>query len=981
MDKRVELQKNDILAFPGMECTIDRSVGRGSNVIAYVGHYKDHQNPNLSHRVLIRELFPFDKKGGITREPGGDIEIDPAAYPLYDMNRRTFVRGNEVHLRLLETIPSEIDLNINTFEYHNTLYSIVGYSGGRNLYEELARDNWMDKSLPATKLLLHIVRILKGALDVLQAFHQSGYLHLDISPDNILLIGEGEKERVTLIDYNSVHTIDEIQRKDQIYYSVKEGFTAPEVRMGRNAQIREWTDLFSMTAVLYLCLTGKKVTPSQMTGIEEISVNPSNSPFLKDCPETALSLIRRILRRGLAVTPRRRYQNVSQMRGDLTELEERIRGRGITHWALWEAGRRQVKRMILENPSLSFIQDSSALFPSMVTDENNIYPIDEYFRKTQKSCMITGGGGMGKTTALLRIAFSDNPRYTPGRPAVMYLSLYGWQSGDNSYIVNSLLKGLLYNSEVHTYEDARKALYELLDHPMKTSKGNGPVLLLLLDGLNEVSGDPEPLLNEINRLSALQGVRIVVADRTGEKTLPFQQLRITELSDDVVKEALSREGLLLPESGNMQKLLHTPMMLSLYIKSGQMEQQQVRAENSDELLKTYLSALMEKAVKDLPEQTERRWQIDAAMNLVLPAIASEVHKKQRGLEDRDLLPVVEKCYRILNGRLSRRFFPQWIGRTAAIRGEAETADGWYDVIVRDILWKQLGLILKDEQERYIISHQIIEEYLLNLDKDNLQRILRFKRIRISIFCICFAIAAALSTAVYKKYIAPPPYEEVYAENVMERALDGYVKAGKQYEQLYDLTQCASTSPESFEKQLELYKNQIPYSGMSTEQSLEYLTKMMETGDVMPWSGKSMDETACRELLTLFDNREEEYTQFASVLEYVMTDETAFRRYGREYPQLLAGLLETDADIAARLYQIVCIPHIKGKYADGSVTARSYEELYSCIPGQNAHIDYNLDVNQSKIDLAKLKGNRDDQYVDFSLYGAFDILDRNGKPEE
>ena len=62
MDTRIELQKNDRLLFPGMECTIDHSIGRGSNVIAYVGHYRDHQNPSLSHRVLIRELFPYDRE-------------------------------------------------------------------------------------------------------------------------------------------------------------------------------------------------------------------------------------------------------------------------------------------------------------------------------------------------------------------------------------------------------------------------------------------------------------------------------------------------------------------------------------------------------------------------------------------------------------------------------------------------------------------------------------------------------------------------------------------------------------------------------------------------------------------------------------------------------------------------------------------------------------------------------------------------------
>ena len=67
MDQRIALEKNSILHFPGMECVIGSCVGKGSNVIAYTGSYRDSQNPSLSHLVLIRELYPYDPEGGISR--------------------------------------------------------------------------------------------------------------------------------------------------------------------------------------------------------------------------------------------------------------------------------------------------------------------------------------------------------------------------------------------------------------------------------------------------------------------------------------------------------------------------------------------------------------------------------------------------------------------------------------------------------------------------------------------------------------------------------------------------------------------------------------------------------------------------------------------------------------------------------------------------------------------------------------------------
>ena len=106
---------------------------------------------------------------------------------------------------------------------------------------------------------------------------------------------------------------------------------------------------------------------------------------------------------------------------------------------------------------------------------------------------------------------------------------------------------------------------------------------------------------------------------------------------------------------------------------------------------------------------------------------------------------------------------------------------------------------------------------------------------------------------------------------------------------------------------------------------------------MPWSRKPMIQHECEELLTLADNREEEYNLFASVLEFVMSDDYAKRYYGTQYPALLYDLLEADADIAAELYQIVCTPHITGKYADNSTVAQVFASIFASVPQQNKHL--------------------------------------------
>ncbi len=943
IDNRKALQKGTILNFPGVSCEVGEEIGRGSNSLVYQGSYRDAHDQEQVHHVLIKELFPLHMQGKIFRLEDNSICVEPEGQDTFEMHRESFETGNKVHLKLLEACPDQIGANLNTFSLNGTLYSVLGVSGGQSLAQ---------MQTTPVRSLRSIAKRALSILEALETFHANGLAHLDIAPDNILLLGSGERERALLIDYNSTMTISAARRKDAVIFSIKQGYTAPEIRAGQADEISFASDMYSVTAVLYWMITGSALSLFQM--VRPAPPDVSGAPCMRDEPETVKVWVQEILRRGLQSLPSRRYQTTFDMRRDLEELIDRIDGVGITHWALWEAGRKRVARMVRDNPSLSFIRDSANLYPSMISDGTELLPAEDCIRKLPGSCMLVAGGGMGKTTSLLRLVFSGNKTYRPKSPAVMYLSLYGWQPGDGSFIINSILDELHYHAETHTYDDARKVLYELLDKPMILRDGEAPVLLLLLDGLNEITGDPKPLLDEIRRLSAMRGVRLAVASRVGEESLPFPQLHLAELSDGIVQDVLSKEGLLLPEADGMKALLRTPLMLSMYVKAGQLGGKQVRVNTADELLKTYLLALKEKAVQDLSEQTNRRWQVEAALEFALPAIAAEIHRERRGLKDAELLPVIAKCFRILSGPLSRRFFPQWIGRTAAIRGGARNAEEWYGQIVHDILWKQLGLVSRDEQGKYVVFHQVVEEYLLTLSKANDRRIQRYHWLRGTIAAICSCITVGL--LIY--FIVPsplPPYDETYADNIMERILKAYVVAGYQYESLSSLADAAIESPEAFETQYFYYQGDVKKKYVDPENALVDLSDMLSSGEAMPWSNLPMDEEACIKLLTLsYDRWEEDYQKYVSVLEYVMTDDLAYRYYGKIYPDLFSQLLEIDADIAAELYQIVCEPHLKGKYADHSVTAESFRSLYASVSKQNGHMD------QQKGDLSRLESLEKDR---------------------
>ena len=705
MDKRKRLEAGTVLPFSGMECEIDSVVGCGANAMVYRGHYRDLQKQELFHQVLIKELFPYEPDGKIYRNETGRICVQPDAKTQMELHRKSFARGNEVHLRVLMQHPGELDFNINTFQLNDTLYTVLGFSGGRSLEQELEKRK--------EQSLTELIGRIKKALEALEAFHDLGYLHLDISADNILLIGEGKKERVTLIDYNSVHTVQEIREGAGVYYSEKEGYTAPEVRAGRNREIGFASDLYAMTAVFYTGLTGKhlSVVQSLQTSVPEFA----DTGCLRDCPSTVLEMVRAILKKGLQPTARRRYQSAAGILRDFEELSDRIEGKGITHWALWETGRERVRRTIRSNTAFHYICREEKLYPLRAATEagEEVSLLDPaVFCKTDHTpVVLMGSGGMGKTTALLRMAYYQKKTYSPLEPAITYLSLFDWKDGGDTYIQNRILENLRFKPHTDSMETARHELHRLLSAPICTKQGTRPVLILLLDGLNEASGDISPLQKEISELASKDGVRILITSRSEPEGFSCQKIMLEQLKWEEVKKALEEHGILPPQNMELQELLHIPMLLSMYISTALAEKKQLQIDTKEELLEQYFAAMLEKEIRGLPENARESWGIQAAIQYVLPEIAAQIQKLGRAISDPELLKLTENCYKELKKRALTAVFPEWIGHTADIKMGAESADAWYGKIILELLWKRLGLIVRDDYGNFKILHQMMEEYL------------------------------------------------------------------------------------------------------------------------------------------------------------------------------------------------------------------------------------------------------------------------------
>ncbi len=900
MDKRQQLPAGYALRFPGLTCFIDSCVGMGSNAIVYKGWYADGTSQAERHDVLVKEFFPLEHGGGVYRAADGAICVTEEAQEFCARQRSSFERGNDMHLRLLRKRPDIIGANINTYALNGTYYTLLGFSGGCSMEEAMAR------GLPRS--LSDAVLWTLGILDALEAFHSAGCLHMDISPDNILIVHQAQRDQLLLIDYNSVHSMESWQNGLPLLISVKEGYTAPEVRTGAAGQIGFSSDLYAVTAVLFTLLTGRRLSIA-----DQVAGRPAaflDSPLLSDAPEPVTAMVGRILTRGLQTLPARRYQSIAQMRCDLEELLDRIHCIGVTHWAIWEKERQRLDRLIRRNPSMAFLRDQAALYPICLSDGEAALGIEALLGRLMEPsppAVICGDGGMGKTTALELLALRLNGRYSPRMPAAVFLRAADYRQGEQWFIHDSILRSLKFSSDTGSYEMARHELSALLEKRIPDGRAGKPQLVILLDGLNEIACDMAPLLAELELLASMPGVSLVISSRGGVPLRESLSLQLTPLPAQTVNELLGRHGLLPPEDGQMRGMLRVPLLLSLFIQAAEGSGQQVRFSDMDSLMRAYLDALLSK--ESARAQGDARYLSEAAVRYVLPAAASAMRRQGGCLEEGHLLEVVSRCYSLLKSGGMRRVFPQWAGVQSAILAGAQSPQEWYALVVRDILWRRMGLLVQDGDGCFRICHQLIADWLAQTHEP-IRRAVRREHIRrrtarwgcAAIFCVLLAVGGLL-------LVRGTPYDRALAEALLANAENAYILGGSQYSMMTDVLNAVRTDDDveqhlSSGEQTLAYCSQI-YSGIR-ESAPEDVYLMMETGRYMPWSRQPVDVQTYARLIELPQQWQARCAEYLQELCSILNEEGSFSDRDSRYLNCLQTLMDDYALALGACYSRVVL---------------------------------------------------------------------------
>ena len=371
-DQRIGLKNGTIIDFKdGKNITITEEIGRGASCIVYDGFYLDEIG--IQHRVRVKECYPTYLI--VNRDEKKQLIASENNHSKFETIKKNFVDAYKRNANIRNTL-GMTNSTINSTEitsYNNTVYIRMELDEGSDY------GKYEDGSLKS--LFVHI----KSLAQLIQKYHQNGYLYLDIKPENIFILPETD-EHIILFDFDSVITLDELAKNTEIELSHSKGFSPPEQVQGQINKIGRHTDIYSIGALTFYKLFNRTAV-SQECKISSTypfkEMNYANEKYHPRLYRTLDTFFRKTL--SIAIAPR--WHDIQQV---IDQLDELIKLSDIDEVYLLD----------------SFQYDSA----HFIGREQEIEEIADIL-STNQLVFLSGIGGIGKTELAKQYANKYHSQY------------------------------------------------------------------------------------------------------------------------------------------------------------------------------------------------------------------------------------------------------------------------------------------------------------------------------------------------------------------------------------------------------------------------------------------------------------------------------------------------------------------------------------------------------------------------------------------
>lgn len=284
---------------------VGRVLGQGGFGITYKA--LDHVTGDV---VAVKEYFP--EALCIRGRNGSDVTARHTGDDDFDWGLKGFLREVKT-LAQLRDVPGIAHVH-EYFEENGTAYFSMDYIEGLDLREWLRRHGG---KAPWSEL----EPILLPVMDALQAVHEQGLVHRDVSPDNVCVTGSGEG---VLLDFGAARA-SLGDRTQTLSVVLKHGYAPKEQYFSRSRQ-GPWTDVYAMGGTIYRSLTGVE-PPDALERLEAVSQGEPD-PLLPISHYASVAAgVEDAVFQAMSMEPRGRFQSMRAFRNAMVN-SDRVRGGG-----------------------------------------------------------------------------------------------------------------------------------------------------------------------------------------------------------------------------------------------------------------------------------------------------------------------------------------------------------------------------------------------------------------------------------------------------------------------------------------------------------------------------------------------------------------------------------------------------------------------------------------------------------------------------
>ena len=263
---------------------IGRVLGQGGFGITYLA-----LDTQLNAKVAIKEFMP----GEIATRQGTTVSV------LAENRSEEFAYGAERFQEEARTLAKFIgNPNIagvsSYFDENDTSYFVMDYIEGISFKTYIANHGGKISVEETLNVMIPVLRALT-------AVHAEGFIHRDVTPDNIYITKDGI---VKLLDFGSArYSIGDKSKSLDVILKV--GY-APKEQYIRRSRQGPFTDVYSCAACFYAAITGF-LPPESLERLDHDELVPISQCGI-DIPE----YLDKAILKGLAVQPEDRFQSAAE---------------------------------------------------------------------------------------------------------------------------------------------------------------------------------------------------------------------------------------------------------------------------------------------------------------------------------------------------------------------------------------------------------------------------------------------------------------------------------------------------------------------------------------------------------------------------------------------------------------------------------------------------------------------------------------------